>query len=168
MKALLLILAALSIVTFVQAEEVLPPDVQRVVDQRAAAVAKIDKIYLQELEKLKVTYTKQGNLEVANTVMKLIEAVEMPTVAKEPLVGRWSRVGKPGRWVFRPDGTGDFTSPGKLEKILWKKKSDTEYGISFPSRPEWNSRLLLSEQPGEAYEVLSNEVRIKTIRDGNI
>lgn len=75
MKAVLLILAVVSILPFSQAEEVLPPDVQRVVDQRAAAVAKIDKICLQELDKLKVNYTKLGNLDMALKIEMLAKGL---------------------------------------------------------------------------------------------
>jgi flagellar motor switch protein FliG len=59
-----------------RAEDALPADIQRVVEQRASAIAKIDKIYLQELEKLKVNYTKQGNLDMALKIVSLMPKKE--------------------------------------------------------------------------------------------
>jgi hypothetical protein len=91
MKVMPILLAAtVSFVTLVCADEALPPDVQRVIDQRAAAVAKIDKVYLQELDKLKTKYTKQGNLDVANKLMELIRNQGgVLTNSLKPFVGKW-------------------------------------------------------------------------------
>jgi hypothetical protein len=67
-----------------QAEEALPSDVQRVSDQRDAAIDKINKTYVQELERLKTSYTKQGNLDVANKIVKLISGIK-----SDDLIGKW-------------------------------------------------------------------------------
>lgn len=50
----------------------MPFDVQRIIDQRASAISKIDRIYVEELKKLKNNYTKQGNLEVALKINELL------------------------------------------------------------------------------------------------
>ena len=72
----------------------LPSDVKQLLSKRNEAVAKIDEIFLKELEKLKVKYTKQGDLESANKTVDLIEkySQESPkTVPKieDELIGRW-------------------------------------------------------------------------------
>jgi hypothetical protein len=97
MKAAFLFLVAASILPHVLAEQPLPPDVERVVDQRAAAIAKIDRTYVQELEKLKINYTKQGNLNVANKIANLILESQ-----SDNYVGKWIA----GRAVteIKPDG----------------------------------------------------------------
>jgi hypothetical protein len=97
MKTVLLILAAVSIFPLAQAEVVLPPDVQIVVDQRAAAIATIDMAYVQKLEKLKQNYTKQGNLEAANRVVELIQNNQKDRIHKM----------LKAKWVLELDIPGD-------------------------------------------------------------
>ena len=50
-----------------------PQGVQTLIKKREEAVMKIDKIFIQELEKMKTNYTKDGDLENANLVAGLIK-----------------------------------------------------------------------------------------------
>jgi hypothetical protein len=54
-------------------EKEFPSDVQWLVSKRNEAVARIDQTFVEELGKLKVKYTKAGDLENANTVAALIK-----------------------------------------------------------------------------------------------
>jgi hypothetical protein len=139
MKAVLLILAAVSIFPLAQAEESMPPDVQRVVDQRAAAVAKIDKIYLQELEKLKLNYTKKGDLETANKIVALTKQVSLPFSVNtaeelktflEDTVWNWSSDesgSNPDKLKFYNDGTYNISVDSA--KNPWSAQSATTVAI---------------------------------------
>jgi hypothetical protein len=53
----------------------LPSDVQRLFEQRNNAIQKIDVKFTEELDKLKVKYTKAGDLESANAILDLIKTI---------------------------------------------------------------------------------------------
>ncbi len=55
----------------------LPPEAQRLVNQRNDAIQKIDEKLVDELEKVKVKYTKSGDLDSANSIVKLIESLDI-------------------------------------------------------------------------------------------
>jgi hypothetical protein len=123
-------------------EDALPPDVHRVVDQRAAANDKIDKIYLQELEKLKINYTKNGDLSTANKIVSLKSEivlkneVKLPEATQEAIIGKWDRNPSGGYWEFYADGTGIHRArTGESYKIRWRKRESKKgsklYDISF-------------------------------------
>lgn len=69
---------SVSLTAFTLSEESLPEDVQRLVDQRAEAIARINKNYLEEREKLKLQYANKGDLDTANQVDSLIKTVSTP------------------------------------------------------------------------------------------
>jgi hypothetical protein len=50
----------------------LPSDVKNLLEKRENAVSAIDKRLVEELEKLKVNYTKRGDLDAANAIVELI------------------------------------------------------------------------------------------------
>ena len=86
MKTLSIILAAIvSLIVVPQAAEKLPSDVQILVDQRAVAALKIENSFSQELEKLKVDYTKQGDLDMANGIASLIKGGAASANSKLPV-----------------------------------------------------------------------------------
>lgn len=119
MKSAWLLLAVLLVLPFARAEDDLPGDVRRVTEQRDAAIEKINKTYVQELEKLKLSYTKQGNLDVANKIVKMIEN----TQADDPnsLVGKW-RAGR--RAEIDIKSGGEATYNGKI-RGKWTIKIST-------------------------------------------
>ena len=74
----------------------LPTDVQNLISKREKAIAEIDRIYVRELEELKVKYTKAGDLDSANAIVSLIEKALVNEVS--PLEGEW---------IYRRTGTND-------------------------------------------------------------
>jgi len=52
-------------------EEVLPEDLQSLINQRNISISKIDKDFVEQLEKLKIAYTKKGDLDVAVKINEL-------------------------------------------------------------------------------------------------
>jgi len=88
----------------------LPYDVTQVVTERERQVAKIDEKYSAALERLKVSYTKKGDLETALKIDTLIKAT-----ASGDVVGEWSFAppAGPRKYVFYADGTmtGHWSGP---------------------------------------------------------
>jgi hypothetical protein len=119
--------------------EELPIDIQSLLNKRNQAVAKIDQTLVQELEKLKVKYTKAGELDSANATVVLIENYK----AKEPDVGNLpvfpnEIFGKSFSWTAngRNDGYqliilegGKGTFSGKA--ITWKKINGRKLRLNF-------------------------------------
>ena len=84
------LLVIASLIRVAWSEEVLPADVRRVIEQRDAAIAKIDKIYLQELEKVKLRYTKEGKLDVALNIDRMIKNLQPSVESTDSfLEGDW-------------------------------------------------------------------------------
>ena len=54
----------------------IPSEVKSLSERRDEKVKGIDRIYTKELEKLKLKYTKRGDLDGANTVVSIINKVE--------------------------------------------------------------------------------------------
>ncbi|MCH7228568.1 NPCBM/NEW2 domain-containing protein, partial [Haloferula sp. A504] len=52
-------------------ENPVPRDAQRLIDQRADAIAGIDKIFVEQLKAQQVAYTRKGNLEIANRIAQV-------------------------------------------------------------------------------------------------
>jgi hypothetical protein len=50
----------------------IPSDVQNLLDKRNSAVRVLDKRLVEELEKLKINYTRKGDLDAANAIVELI------------------------------------------------------------------------------------------------
>ncbi|MDP0490786.1 MAG: hypothetical protein Q7Q71_07040 [Verrucomicrobiota bacterium JB023] len=95
-------------------------DVQQLISKRDRAVERIDQKLIEELEKLKVKYTKAGDLESANKTVELIEKYSakptdiIPNIETE-LVGKWagrSSAGWRGEYHFLPNGKF-YDSSGK-------------------------------------------------------
>ena len=61
-----------------------PAELKRLNEQRDREIAKIDEIYMQQLEKLKAKYLKIGDLDAANQVAGILDSFE-PTA----IVGNW-------------------------------------------------------------------------------
>jgi hypothetical protein len=117
---------------FVTAQE-LPYDVKVLEQQRNQAVAKIDATYRTELEKMKIKYTKLGDLETANKIASLLKNLE--TNPSAPNVK--DDFGVVGKWVFKIEGkkrnfnfssdmsfTGQYTT-GQDFSGTWKVEDKT-------------------------------------------
>lgn len=112
------------------AGEDLPSDVQWLVTKRNEAVAKIDRTFVDELEKLKVKYTKAGDLESANRTVKLIE--EYPLQIAESTLTDAEFDGT--FWEFR-----NKSHLGNLEFLPGGKIRSSEYPGSSWSRIDKNT-----------------------------
>jgi hypothetical protein len=72
------------------AAEKIPLQLQTLIDGRTKAIERIDIKFVEELNKLKVSYTKAGDLESANLVAKIIlETRPMDLVKGINLDGKW-------------------------------------------------------------------------------
>lgn len=122
--ATLLILSILSWSAWGIAGE-LPYEVTQLIQKRERAVSQIDKRFSEELESLKIKYTKQGNLSAANAVARLLgEQDAKQDQAKDPIVGDWDFFyqGKKRKYRFKEDGTfaGEFPVSGNAFSGTWK------------------------------------------------
>lgn len=115
-----------------QAVQNLPPDVSSVIAQRDAEIRRINRIYVAELERLKVSYTKRGDLKNAVLVVKLVKEMK----AELEIVGRWSFDfrGKTRAYTFHENGsmTGTYAVSGSVFKGTWKADGDNVAVINDP------------------------------------
>jgi hypothetical protein len=88
MKTLLLL--TLSSILPSMALEELPYDIKRLIEQRDTAVQKIDKIFVKELKKKLADFMKNGDLETANRITKIIGTIEIPVTARNEEQKKWS------------------------------------------------------------------------------
>ncbi len=95
-----------------QAAQNLPSDVSRVIAQRDAEIRKINQHCVIELERLKISYTKRGDLKNAVLVDNLIKEMKAAH-ATNVIVGRWmfSSQGKNTPYTFRADGSVSGIGP---------------------------------------------------------
>jgi hypothetical protein len=98
----------------------IPPDVSRLLAQRDAEIKKINQRCVVELERLKVSYTKRGDLKNAVLVDNMIKEMKV----SHPIVGSWTfdYRGNPRSYTFNEDGSvsGAFLSSGGGFKGIWK------------------------------------------------
>ena len=137
MKRFLFPLILISLFVGLSSGEELPSDVQRLFGKRNEAIAKIDRTFVNELEKLKVKYTKKGDLDSANAIVTLIEQFRIEEDDPDPLsevFGKtfsWSANGKDaGNRLIVLEG-GKATMRGN--KITWEKLGEREIRITFSS-----------------------------------
>lgn len=91
-KAIPHLFACLLTLNFLQANEYVPRDVQRIIDIRKAEIRKIDEQYRTALEKLKVRYTQSGDLDNALLINQLIEENRNGNQSdpyQHPILGEW-------------------------------------------------------------------------------
>ena len=130
--------------------EELPIDIQSLLNKRNQAVAKIDQTLVQELEKLKVKYTKAGELDLANATVALIEnyktnepnAGNLPVFPNE-IFGKsfsWTANGRNdgNRLIILEGGKGTFSG----NAITWMKINGRKLRLNFAngsSEIEWSN-----------------------------
>ncbi|MDQ8189190.1 hypothetical protein [Roseibacillus persicicus] len=91
----------------------IPDDLERLNLQRERKIAEVNRIYLRELEELKVRYTKEGDLEMANKILAVISSFEL----KEEDETWYLKVTK---WRWESGGVLTLRSNGKATHTLWK------------------------------------------------
>lgn len=149
--------------------EELPNDVQLLVSKRNAAIAKIDHTFIEELEKLKVKYTKAGELESANATVALIDKFRVeefpePSLSELPkeVYGKsfnWSLNGRNegNRLIIFEGGNGTFG--GKA--ITWKKISGRKVRLAFKdgnTEIEWSPDYQTFSGIEQGREVIGRQI----------
>ena len=97
----------------------IPPELERLNAQRARQIAEIDKVYMSQLELLKIKFTKAGDLDAANQVVAILK--KMAPVEEADRETRWEW-GSGGQLVLRQDGVATHTVWKKNGK--WRKEAD--------------------------------------------
>jgi hypothetical protein len=151
-RYLSVLVAALAVTSSLVAEEV-PLDLQQLISQRKAAIEKINRTFLGELEKLQRGYMKSGNLEAANRVQKEIDRlrpearpVDKDEMVREEIAGTSWKNSKGWVITFRSDGRIS-KSWGKLTPA-WSVRNGRIYceGSEFSFS---NDRLTLRGRGGD-------------------
>jgi len=88
----------------------IPPELERLNAQRARQFSEIDKVYMSQLELLKIKFTKAGNLDAANQVVAILEKM---APAKE--------ADKETRWIWGGGGELVLYPSGIATHTVWKK-----------------------------------------------
>lgn len=120
------------LICFVAFGAELPPDVQRLVEQRNNAIQNIDKKFAEELDKLKVRYTKAGELDSANTIVNLIETINVPNNLSKETV----QVASPGDYSVHVLNVGIDRLSGLDSKFDWVSNDVTGWDFI---RVKWRS-----------------------------
>lgn len=125
MKTLAYICLAISLCIEFSVGEEFPSEVQGLISKRNEAVTRIDRTFVAELEKLKVKYTKAGDLESANKTVKLIENYAKEIVESAPSDAEFDNT----FWEFR-----NKSHLGNLEFLPGGKIRSSEYPDSTWTR----------------------------------
>jgi hypothetical protein len=102
----------------------LPGDVEWLISKRKEAVAKIDRTLVDELEKLKIKYTRAGDLESANETVKVIENYSKEKAEATPSDAEFDQTS----WDFRNKshlGNLEFLPGGKIKSSEYPGSSWT-------------------------------------------
>lgn len=119
----------------------LPSDAKWLTAKRAEAIEKIDRTYVKELEKLKVKYTKKGDLDSANAIVALMEDKSIPFRQKSSASSKlFDEIVNTGWKYYHPGGNNGFVleRSGTLEAerwwgiCKWRVISDSEILIEHP------------------------------------
>ncbi|MGJ8634290.1 MAG: hypothetical protein ACSHX7_10250 [Luteolibacter sp.] len=109
--------------------ETLPHDVLHLQSQRKLALEEIDSKYRIELEKLKIKYTKTGDLEAANAIVHVLNNLKSPSTNKHPVIGKWEfdSKGNTRTFEFKDDSnfTGQLLKNGKKFFGKWSVDGNT-------------------------------------------
>jgi hypothetical protein len=138
MKLLLTVSFSLFFMARLCGESTPNPGINRLVDQRAAAIRKIDAVFIQELEKLKASLMEQGDLVGANQAQKIIEAnISENEIQSDGVGGKWK--------IYDP------TYPSAWSGII-KINEDMSY--------EWNGANGYSDiaKPKGSCKIISNKL----------
>ena len=92
--------------------EKMPHGIQTLIDKRKGAIERIDKVFVQELEKAKTAYLKAGDLEKANLAAELIKNTSGS--------GNGEVFSLDGEWRYRIDGKVD----GKIFNVVRRFKGN--------------------------------------------
>ena len=126
--------------------KVLPKQVESLIKQRSEAMRKIDDTYCRELKRLKIVYTKKGDLDTANAILNLIGKIESEGFDSEILNKKWTwRTAREnaGNWFkLNSDGTGVFSAS---QSIRWRKTGLLSIEMTFVAKRGKKATLEWSE-----------------------
>ena len=133
---------------------VTPPEVEALLAQRSRKIDEINRVYREELEKIKLKYTKLGNLAAANLVDSLIKQIEGDKLTKKNIEKdtRWIW-GSGGELVLKRDGSATHTQwnrPGS-----WMRKDDHTILLDGPFG---SIRITFKDEIGTAVHVATGNV----------
>ncbi|MBK1856589.1 hypothetical protein JO972_16615 [Verrucomicrobiaceae bacterium 5K15] len=104
----------------------LPQDVNRIVNKRSKAIQMIDKVYVEELQKLKLSYMRKGDLKTSNVIEAMINDIDTLADSSDgddiasQYLGVW--IFRVGSWqsqrIIRPDGSV-FRANKPTEPAKW-------------------------------------------------
>jgi hypothetical protein len=121
MKYLIRISSISLLLAAILAGSELPSDVQNLITKRDEAIEKIDVTFVRELEKLKIKYTKLGDLDSANRIVDLIakHPIKSSDASDHEFDGTtWEFLNKSGRL-----GLLEFLAGGKVKSKEYPNSS---------------------------------------------
>ena len=139
MKHLLVTFIGLFLLAYASASEPIPAEIQRIISIRESEIGRIDRQYRAALERLKLEYTQNGDLETALLLRNLIteldggSSVDTPAVSTTSEVLEASQSSKLGpnlatNGSFENGNVGWFLRHSKVKKELKKGRSDPTFG----------------------------------------
>jgi hypothetical protein len=159
----------------------LPPEAKRLEQQRNEAVLRIDSTYSKELEKIKVMYTKRGDLEAANAINELISKIdlkeanqEIPSLNQSDPISITVKASDSGKEpkatkVFLKKGQKFSIEPNKKDE--WSASGGTKLGkfcnfMGYPPGYGW-MRMMFRVGDGNGVRVEDNQI-ITANEDGEL
>lgn len=137
---------------------IMPPDLVDVESRRAASTAKINKIYKEELDKLKLKYSKNGDLESANHITLLM--MDVPGELGL-FYGEWIYTPAKGEAIlFSVDEDNKVTCLGRTGS--WEKVSDGRIRIVYDqSKNRWCE--IMAKRKSGGFVVSTSEGQVGSI-----
>ncbi len=160
MKVPACLLASVLMLGLATAQE-LPNDLARLKEQREKQIAKIDEIYVQQLQKLKTKYMRAGDLDSANLVDGMIKEFDV-IPPKEP--NPTPETTPEGKWEWGSGGVLELTRGGVATHTAWgKHKGSWEQDSQGVVKLKGGNGLLFSiEIDGEKGSATCHESRKAT------
>jgi hypothetical protein len=167
MKKYLRYFCQLLLLTTIVSADQLPEDLQRLIDRRADGVAKIDTVFVGELEKLKIKYTKAGDLDAANAVVALIQQTPIKVVDAAPADAEFEGT----TWAFHNKGGKlgeiELLAGGKIKsqqypKASWKRIDKDTLRYQYGDEPD--DHVLFRFQDDTRTRMQGNQSKLGTPR----
>jgi len=118
--------------TVLHAADPIPLELELLQDQRDQKIDEINRIYKEQLEKLKIKYTKQGNLDAANKVVEILKMLPISSLPEKETRWKW---GSGGELVLKPNGIATHTIWKRSGK--WRKEEDGSLRLESDIRKEF-------------------------------
>ena len=147
---LIQILCLISIVSLAHGSEI-PNDARQLLEKREEAVKAIDRRLVEELEKLKVAYTKHGELDSANAIVEIVNKYRIEPIGQKSasdqiarLTGVWKRDYDSSLFEFDAEGGGIWGGRDKFRVTYDPKMNRFEL-----KRPQWDINTIVFSATGD-------------------